>query len=293
MAARSVTLGLVQMSARETREQGVAHALGGLREAHGRGARLICLQELFASPYFCQVEDPGHFRWAEPIPGPTTEAVSEVAGELGVVVITPVFERRSAGLYHNTAVVIGPRGERLGLYRKMHIPHDPQFYEKYYFAPGDLGFVTVETPFGRIAPLICYDQWFPEAARLSALGGAEILFYPTAIGWLPTEKTELGASQLTAWQTIHQGHAIANGVFVAAVNRVGVEGDAERGIEFWGHSLVCDPLGNVVAEAGLEEQVLVVECDLEAVERARLSWPFLRDRRVDAYAGLTARFSEH
>jgi len=174
----------------------------------------------------------------------------------------------------------------------MHIPHDPQFYEKYYFAPGDLGFVTVETPFGRIGPLICYDQWFPEAARLSVLAGAEILFFPTAIGWLPAEKAEYGASQLAAWQTMQRSHAIANGVFVAAVNRVGWEGDPERGIEFWGHSLVCDPLGNVISEAGLEEQVLVVECDLEAVERARLTWPFLRDRRVDAYPGLTARFCE-
>ena len=180
----------------------------------------------------------------------------------------------------------------MGLYRKMHIPHDPQFYEKYYFAPGDLGFVTVKTPFGQIGPLICYDQWFPEAARLSVLGGAELLLYPTAIGWLPAEKAELGASQLAAWQAIHKSHAIANGVFVAAVNRVGVEGGAERGIEFWGHSLVCDPFGNVLGEAGVGEDVLVVECDLGAVESARLSWPFLRDRRIDAYAGLTTRFSE-
>ena len=245
MATRRVTLGLVQMSARETREQSLAHALGGVREAHARGARIICLGELFTLPYFCQVEDPDHFRWAEPIPGPTTRAVSEVAAELGVVVVTPLFERRSAGLYHNSAAVIGPRGELLGLYRKMHIPHDPQFYEKYYFAPGDLGFVTIETPLGRIGPLICYDQWFPEAARLAVLGGAEILCYPTAIGWLPAEKAEYGASQLAAWQTIQKSHAIANGVFVAAVNRVGWEGDPEHGIEFWGHSLVCDPLGNV------------------------------------------------
>jgi N-carbamoylputrescine amidase len=279
------------MAARDSRERSLADALGGVREAHARGARVICLGELFTSPYFCQVEDESYFRWAEPIPGPTTQAVSEVAAELGVVVITPLFERRSSGLYHNTAAVIGPRGELLGLYRKMHIPHDPQFYEKYYFAPGDLGFVTVETPWGRLGPLICYDQWFPEAARLSALGGAEILFYPTAIGWLPGEKVEQGASQLAAWQTIQKSHAIANGVFVAAVNRVGREGDAGRGIEFWGHSLVCDPLGNVLAGAGLEEQVLVVECDLEAVERVRLSWPFLRDRRIDANPGLTARFS--
>ncbi len=291
MQPRTVTVGLVQMAAREGRKS-LDHALGGVREAHARGARIVCLGELFTLPYFCQVEDETHFRWAEPIPGPTTQALSRVAAELGVVVIASVFERRSAGLYHNTAVVIGPGGEHLGLYRKMHIPHDPQFYEKYYFAPGDLGFVTVETPFGRVGPLICYDQWFPEAARLSALGGAEILFYPTAIGWLPSEKSELGSSQLSAWQTIHRSHAIANGVFVAAVNRVGVEGDAQHGIEFWGHSLVCDPAGNVLGDAGLEEQVLVVECDLGAVERARLSWPFLRDRRVDAYSGLSARFRE-
>jgi N-carbamoylputrescine amidase len=292
MATRTVKLGLVQMAARDGRERNLGHALTRVREAHARGASIICLGELFTSPYFCQVEDEGHFRRAEPIPGPTTQAVSEVAAELGVVVIAPLFERRSAGLYHNTAAVVGPRGELLGLYRKMHIPHDPQFYEKYYFAPGDLGFVAVETPYGRIGPLICYDQWFPEAARLAVLGGAEILFYPTAIGWLPAEKAEFGASQLAAWQNIHRSHAVANGVFVAAVNRVGWEGDAERGIEFWGHSLVCDPFGRVLCEAGPDEDVLVVDCELDAVERARLSWPFLRDRRVDAYHGLTARFSE-
>jgi N-carbamoylputrescine amidase len=292
MASRIVSLGLVQMSARESHEQNLVRALDGLRQAHAGGARIICLGELFTLPYFCQAEDPEFFRWAEPIPGPTTQAVSRVAAELGVVAIAPVFERRSAGLYHNSAVVIGPRGEQLGIYRKMHIPHDPQFYEKYYFTPGDLGFVVIDTPFARIAPLICYDQWFPEAARLASLGGAEVLLYPTAIGWLPSEKAEHGSSQLEAWRVIHQSHAIANGVFVAAVNRVGHEGDPDRGVEFWGHSLVCDPFGNVSSEAGLDERVLTVACDLDAVESARQSWPFLRDRRIDAYGGVAERFTD-
>ncbi len=281
-----VTLGLVQKSARESRDKNLAHALDGVREAHAKGASVICLQELFTFPYFCQVEDPDFFRWAEPIPGPTTRAVGEVAAELGVVIVTPVFERRSPGLYHNSVVVIGRHGEELGLYRKMHIPQDPKFYEKYYFAPGDLGFVTVDLPETRIGPLICYDQWFPEAARLSALAGAEILLFPTAIGWLPQEKAEYGPSQLAAWQTIQKSHAIANGVFVAASNRVGWEGDREHGIEFWGHSVVIDPLGNVLCEAGLGEEVLAAECDLTVIESARQTWPFLRDRRIDAYGHL-------
>jgi N-carbamoylputrescine amidase len=290
--ADKLVVGLVQMSARQSRERSLGQALSGIQAAAGQGARIVCLQELFPFPYFCQVEDNDFFSLAEPIPGPTTEAVGELANELGLVVITPVFERRTAGLYHNTAVVVGTQGEVLGIYRKLHIPQDPQFFEKYYFTPGDLGVVVIDTPFARIAPLICYDQWFPEAARLATLRGAELLFFPTAIGWLPQEKAQYGASQLDAWLTIQRSHAIANGVFVASVNRVGFEGEAERGIEFWGHSLVVDPFGSVLAEAGLGEQVLTVECDLGTLRSARQNWPFLRDRRIDVYGDLLRRFAD-
>jgi N-carbamoylputrescine amidase len=264
-----------------------------VREAAGRGAKLICLQELFASPYFCQVEDSALFDLAEPIPGPTSQAVSACAKELGVSIVVPLFEKRAPGVYHNSLIVVGPSGDSLGLYRKMHIPDDPQFYEKYYFTPGDLGFKTIETPEAKVGPLICWDQWYPEAARLTALRGAEILMYPTAIGWHPAEKAEYGAAQLSAWQTIQRSHAIANGVFVVSVNRVGHEGPADGGLQFWGHSFVADPFGVVLAEAGEGEETLVVELDLSRQEWVRRNWPFYRDRRIDSYGELTSRFIDN
>ena len=288
--SRTAVIGLVQTSSSPKKAENVDKALQGIGEAAARGAEIVCLQELFASPYFCQEEDAAAFELAEPLDGPTVQAVAKAARERGVTVIASVFERRAPGVYHNSIVVLGPTGERLGVYRKMHIPDDPQFMEKYYFTPGDLGFQTVSTPRAAVGPLICWDQWYPEAARLTALRGAEVLVYPTAIGWLPEEKAEHGASQLDAWQTVQRGHAIANGVFVVAVNRVGTEGPPERCIEFWGHSFVCDPFGRVIAEAGAGEEVLIAECDLKGIEETRQIWPFLRDRRIDAYAGLDKRW---
>jgi N-carbamoylputrescine amidase len=295
MADQLVKVGLVQLSASEDKAENLEKTIAALREAAGRGARLVCLQELFATRYFCQSEDSNCFDLAESIPGPATNAIAAIARECGVAVIVPLFERRAAGLYHNSVCVLDERGEVAGLYRKMHIPDDPQFYEKFYFTPGDLGFSSFGVAGTSVGPLICWDQWYPEAARLSALRGAEILAYPTAIGWLPSEKAEHGASQLAAWQTIQRAHAIANGVFVVAVNRVGFEPagadtDPASGIEFWGHSFVCDPFGNVIAEAGTEEAVLVVDCDLSLIEQVRRTWPFLRDRRIDAYADITRRY---
>jgi len=290
MPPHTVKIGLVQMAMGREKAGNVARARRAIADAAGRGAQIVCLPELFASPYFCQVEDPALFELAEPVPGPTTQAIAEEAKRLGVVVVTPVFEQRAAGIYHNSLVVVGPAGETLGMYRKMHIPDDPLYYEKYYFTPGDLGFVTVPTPFAALGPLICWDQWYPEAARLTALGGAQVLCYPTAIGWHPKEKSEFGAAQLAAWQTMQRSHAIANGVFVVATNRVGHEGPAGGGLDFWGHSFVADPFGVVLAEAGEGEETLVVPLDLAQQETVRRNWPFLRDRRIDAYAGITARF---
>lgn len=287
---RVVRVGLVQHTASGSKSENVERAVLGLREAAARGAELICLQELFASPYFPQVEDSRFFDWAEPIEGPTVQTIATLAKELKVSVLTGIFERRAPGLYHNSLVVLGPRGDTLGLYRKMHIPDDPQFMEKYYFAPGDLGFMSVDTPHGKVGTLICWDQWFPEAARLTALSGAEILFYPTAIGWLADEKANLGTAQLDSWRTIQRSHAIANGVYTAAVNRVGVETSEAGQIEFWGNSFVCAPDGQLVASAGLAEEVLVVPCDLAEIETQRQAWPFLRDRRADAYSDLTKRW---
>jgi N-carbamoylputrescine amidase len=289
MKSRVLSVGLVQAKVGLDKAKTVEKTAERVREAARRGAKLVCLQELFASEYFCQSEDHAHFELAEPIPGPTTEAMSKVAKEAGVSIVVPLFERRAAGVYHNSLVVVGPSGEILGQYRKMHIPDDPLFYEKFYFTPGDLGFVAVKTPESVVGPLICWDQWYPEAARLTALRGAEILVYPTAIGWHPSEKAEYGAAQLSAWQTIQRAHAIANGVFVVAVNRVGHEGPKDGGIEFWGHSFVADPFGVVLAEAGEDEEVLVVECELGRVEEVRRNWPFLRDRRIDAYGGIGSR----
>jgi len=283
--------GLIQMSCSRDPNQNLAKAEWKIREAAGRGAQIICLQELFRSEYFCREEDAGQFALAEPVPGPSTERLGAMAKELGVALIAPLFERRAAGLHHNTAAVIDADGSLAGLYRKMHIPDDPLYYEKYYFTPGDLGFLNFDTRFGRIGVLICWDQWYPEAARLSAMAGAGILFYPTAIGWHPSEKARHGAAQLDAWRTIQRAHAIANGVYVAAVNRVGHEGPPEKGLEFWGSSFVADPFGQVIAEAssGMEE-TLIVECDPQRAEEVRRDWPFFRDRRIDAYGPILGRW---
>jgi len=269
-------------------------AVARIADAGKRGANIVCLPELFRTLYFCQSEDHAYFDLAEPIPGPTTEALSSAARAAGVVVIGSIFERRAAGVYHNTAVVIDADGKLLGSYRKMHIPDDPLFYEKFYFTPGDLGFRAFDSAFGRIGTLVCWDQWYPEAARLTALAGADVLFYPTAIGWHPSEKAEFGAGQATAWQIAQRAHAIANGVYVAAVNRVGYEkpaGVAGDGLEFWGGSFVADPFGQIVAEASRDkEETLIVTCDRRHQETVRRHWPFLRDRRIDAYGSITRRF---
>jgi len=286
-------VGLVQMSCSLDPNENFAKAEWKIREAAGRGAQIVCLQELFRSQYFCLDEDHAKFALAESIPGPSTEALGRLARELKVSIIASLFERRAAGLFHNTAAIIGTNGELTGIYRKMHIPDDPLYYEKFYFTPGDLGFLNFDTPVGRIGVLVCWDQWYPEGARLAAMSGANILFYPTAIGWHPSEKKEHGASQADAWRTIQRSHAIANGVYVAAVNRVGFEGTQEKGIEFWGSSFVCDPFGRVIAEASVtEEEILIAECDPKRVERVRSHWPFLRDRRIDAYGPITSRWRD-
>ena len=288
---RRVRVGVVQMAAGDARDVNVERALAGIREAAAQGAELVCLQELFATPYFCQVESAELFDLAEAVDGPTNTAVARAAREAGVTVLSSFFERRAPGLYHNTAILYGPTGESLGMYRKMHIPDDPQYYEKFYFTPGDLGFVSLRAGQLNVGPLVCWDQWYPEAARLTALAGAELLMYPTAIGWLPEDKAVYGKDQLSAWQTMQRSHAIANGVFVVVANRVGVEqGAGGDAIEFWGHSFICDPYGKVIAEAGEEAAVLVADCDLGLIEQARRGWPFLRDRRIDAYGGLERRF---
>jgi len=287
------TVGLIQMSCSLDPRQNFAKAEARIEEAAKKGAQIVCLQELFRSQYFCREENADLFELAEPIPGPSTESLSKLARSLNVVIIGSLFERRAAGIYHNTAVVLDAGGAPLGKYRKMHIPDDPLYYEKFYFTPGDLGFPNFDTRFGRIGVLVCWDQWYPEGARLSSLGGANILFYPTAIGWHPSEKQQVGAGQLDAWRTIQRSHAIANGVFVAAVNRVGFEGTPESGLEFWGHSFVCDPFGQILAEASADrEEILVVECDLKRVEEVRRNWPFLRDRRIDAYSPILNRWHE-
>jgi N-carbamoylputrescine amidase len=288
--SQSVTLGLVQSRCTPDLAANMHKAIAGIREAAGRGAQIVCLQELFRSQYFCQTEDHDNFELAEPIPGPSTERLSALAAELGVVIVASLFEKRAEGLYHNTAAVIDADGSYLGKYRKMHIPDDPQYYEKFYFTPGDLGFRSWNTRFGRIGVLVCWDQWYPEAARLTALSGAQILFYPTAIGWLPAEKEEHGGQQSGAWETIQRSHGIANGVYVCSVNRVGHEGAADGGIEFWGGSFVSDPGGRILAKAGQDEEVLTVTLDLNKVDVSRTHWPFLRDRRIDAYQDITQRY---
>jgi N-carbamoylputrescine amidase len=288
--SQSVTLGLVQSRCTPDLAANMDKAIAGIREAAGRGAQIVCLQELFRSQYFCQTEDHDNFELAEPIPGPSTERLSALAAELGVVIVASLFEKRAEGLYHNTAAIIDADGSYLGKYRKMHIPDDPQYYEKFYFTPGDLGFRSWNTRFGRIGVLVCWDQWYPEAARLTALSGAQILFYPTAIGWLPAEKEEHGGQQSGAWETIQRSHGIANGVYVCSVNRVGHEGAADGGIEFWGGSFVSDPGGRILAKAGQDEEVLTVTLDLNKVDVSRTHWPFLRDRRIDAYQDITQRY---
>jgi N-carbamoylputrescine amidase len=267
-------------------------ACAKIREAAAQGAQVVCLPELFRSPYFCQTEDAANFALAERIPGPSTEAIGAVARQAGVIVIATLFERRAPGLYHNTAAVIGANGDVVGLYRKMHIPDDPGYYEKFYFTPGDLGFCAFETFLGRLGILICWDQWYPEAARLIAMAGADIIFYPTAIGWHPQEKAANGEAQRDAWRTVQRGHAIANGLYVAAVNRVGLETPAgPPGLEFWGGSFLADPFGVVLAEAPVDrEEILIATVDPARIEEVRQGWPFLRDRRIDAYAGIERRF---
>ena len=287
----SFSVGLVQASCQDNPQANRDAAFSAVRSAAAKGAQIICLQELYCSQYFCQVEDARLFDLAETIPGPSTEQAAALARELGVVLIVPIFEKRAAGLYHNTAAVIDASGDLLGTYRKMHVPDDPQYYEKFYFTPGDIGYQTFDTRFARIGVLICWDQWYPEAARLTALKGAEVIFFPSAIGWLPSQRATLGPVQHDAWRTIQRSHAIANGVYVAVVNRVGHEGVTGPGIQFWGQSFVCDPEGRVLTEGSdSDDDVLVVECRRGVMEEQRRDWPFLRDRRIDSYQGITSRY---
>ncbi len=286
----TVTIGLIQAACSADPAANLAKTLTAAERAAKEGAQIICTQELFRSQYFCQSEDHRYFQLAEPIPGPSTEVFQKLAKDRGVVVIASLFEKRAAGLYHNTAVIIDADGSLLGKYRKMHIPDDPLYYEKFYFTPGDLGFRAWQTRYGRIGVLICWDQWYPEAARLTALHGAEILFYPTAIGWHPREKGEAGELQHSAWETVQRGHAIANGCYVVVANRVGHERLAGEGIEFWGQSFVAGTSGELLTRASVEkEEILVVPVDLAKVDATRTHWPFLRDRRVDAYGDITKR----
>jgi len=323
VADEAFKIGLIQRPVAAERDATVREHERAIREAAGRGAQVVCLQELFDAPYFCKVTDPARFDLAESIPGPTVSGMQRLAEELGIVLIVPMFEKRGPGLYHNSAAVVDADGSLLGVYRKMHIPEDPLYHEKYYFTPGEApvpgspwggsggtpgagrgraaggggspngvpGFRAFDTRFGRIGVLICWDQWYPEAARITALMGARVLFYPTAIGWHPSEKEEWGGAQADAWRTIQRAHAIANGVYVAAPNRVGHEDEpGTDGIEFFGHSFVADPFGRIVAEAGTDPAVLVAECDPARIEETRRNWPFLRDRRVDAYGPILSRY---
>jgi len=301
MANPVFTVGLVQQAVAASAAETVEAAERGIREAAARGAQIICLEELFNAPYFCKVTDAERFDLAEPIPGPTVQRMQGVARELGIVIVVPIFEKRGPGLYHNSAAVVDADGTLLGVYRKMHIPDDPLYHEKYYFTPGEMyqhdearppsGFRVFRTKFATIGVLICWDQWYPEAARITSLMGAEVLLYPTAIGWHPKEKAEWGAAQADAWRTAQRAHAIANGVYVAAVNRVGFEAEpGTDGLEFFGHSFVCDPFGQLIAEAGTDPAILIAECDPKRIEYTRRNWPFLRDRRIDAYRGILDRY---
>jgi N-carbamoylputrescine amidase len=292
--AKKFTIGLVQMRSTPNPEENLSHAIAKIREAADRGAQIICMDELFHGEYFCRTEDPDLFNLAESIPGPTSNALAEVAKERKVVVVASLFERRAAGIYHNTVAVLDADGSFLGKYRKMHIPDDPLYYEKFYFTPGDLGFPNFDTAYGRIGVQICWDQWYPEGSRLTAMQGAQVIFYPTSIGWHPHEKAQFGAAQLDAWRTIQRAHAIANGIYVAVVNRVGYEGKPEKGdagLEFWGNSFVADPFGRILSEASSDnEEILVVACDPAESEETRRNWPFLRDRRIDAYQPILNRW---
>lgn len=281
-----ITIGLVQAPCSKDPSKNLQNAIQEITSAASKGAKIICLQELFRSRYFCQVEDAELFSLAETIPGPTTQALSNLAKKLEIVIIVPLFEKRTQGIYHNTAVVIDADGTIVGKYRKMHIPDDPCFYEKFYFTPGDSGFQSFPTRYGRVGVLICWDQWFPEAARLTALSGAQFLFYPTAIGFQPADAEEV-EKQVSAWETVQKGHAVANGVFLASANRVGTE-DA---LTFWGRSFICNPFGEILAQAGQSEEILIAPCDLREIETTRQNWPFLRDRRIDAYQGITKIFN--
>jgi len=284
-----VNLGLIQTHATDDKADNLRRTVALIREAAKRGAQIVCLQELFLTPYFCKREDTALFNLAEPVPGDTTKQMEDLARELGVVIIASLFEKRAPGIYHNTAAIIDADGSYLGKYRKMHIPEDPGFNEKFYFTPGDLGYKLWRTKFANIGVLICWDQWYPEAARLTAMTGADILFYPTAIGWLKSEKAELGKAQHCAWETVQRGHAVANGCYLAAVNRVGVEEETE----FWGQSFVANPYGEIVSiGSASKEEVMIVPCDLKAVEDFRRIWPFFRDRRIDSYQGVTQRWGD-
>jgi N-carbamoylputrescine amidase len=287
-------IGLLQMRSTKDAAENLERASDKIREAAKRGAQIVCMHELFLGEYFCRKEDPALFDLAETVPGPATEALAKVAKKNRVAIVASLFERRAAGIYHNTCAVLDADGTFLGKYRKMHIPDDPLYYEKFYFTPGDLGFPNFDTRYGRIGVQICWDQWYPEGSRAVALQGAQVIFYPTSIGWHPAEKKEVGAAQLDAWRTIQRSHAIANGVYVAVVNRVGFEGDpkaGDTGLEFWGNSFVADPFGEVVAEASNDkEEILVVECDPAKSEDTRRNWPFLRDRRIDAYQPILNRW---
>lgn len=281
-----VVVALLQKRVRNSAAETLEATIADMRTAAARGAQILCTQELFLTPYFCQTESAANFDLAEEIPGPATERLAAVASELGVVLVASLFEKRMAGLYHNTAVVIDADGSLLGRYRKMHIPDDPEYYEKYYFTPGDLGYRAWRTRFGTIGVLVCWDQWFPEAARATALAGAQILFYPTAIGWHDHERETLGAAQHDAWETVQRGHAVANGVYVCAVNRVGREG----ALDFWGQSFIADPFGRRIARAPADAETILMErLDLGEIERTRRDWPFLRDRRIDSYDALLQR----
>ncbi|HEU4564506.1 MAG TPA: carbon-nitrogen hydrolase [Gemmatimonadaceae bacterium] len=305
-------IGLIQQAVADTKQETIRNAEKAIFEAAERGAQVVLLQELFDAPYFCKVTDAERFNLAEPIPGPTVAGMQRIAADLGIVIIVPTFEKRGAGIYHNSAAVVDADGSLLGVSRKMHIPDDPLYHEKYYFAPGEAGrqreapdeiyhhgetprpqpgFRTFDTRFGRIGVLICWDQWYPEAARITALMGAQVLFYPTAIGWHPAEKNEWGKAQADAWRTIQRGHAIANGVYVAAANRVGFEPEpGTDGIEFFGHSFVSDPFGRIIAEAGTKPEILIARVEPELIEYTRRNWPFFRDRRIDAYGPILSRY---
>ena len=279
-------LALIQMKMSSDKEKNITKAISKIQIAKKKGANIVCLPELFLTKYFCQTEKHSNFNLAESIPGPTTTVFSSLAKKLNLILLISIFERRTSGIYHNTCVVINDDGKILGKYRKMHIPDDPQYYEKFYFTPGDLGFRSFKTKKGNLGTLICWDQWFPEAARLTALKGAEILFYPTAIGWHQGEKKKFGKSQLESWLTVQRSHAITNGVYVAAINRVGIEKQGNKKLEFWGSSVVFDPNGNIVKKGNLDEQVLICDIDLKKIDTVRRHWPFFRDRRIDSYKNI-------